>query len=157
MFPIGTAQDKPISYFPFWTATFFRQTLLLDIILSQINNLKPILFCLNYVELFPQNVLKFKYTLKQIFPLKWSLDRSVYSHEMRYFIDELGGEVTSVCNLINACCLTKQSRNLVATIKNIIWNVIVVLFPSIRIRKTRYAVQFWMCFDQDILFMITAC
>jgi hypothetical protein len=47
---------------------------------------------------------------------------------MRCFIDELGDEVLSVGNLINACCLTKQSRNLVGTIKSVIERVIVVLF-----------------------------
>jgi len=68
--------------------------------------------------------------LNKFFPLKWSRDHSVYSHERRYFIDELGDGVMSVYNLINACCLTKQSRNLVGTIKSIIQNVIVVLFCS---------------------------
>lgn len=76
---------------------------------------------------------------------------------MRYFIDELGDEVMSVYNLINVCCLTKQSRNLVGTIKSIIENVIVVLFFVVLLfENNSYAVQFRMCFDEDILFMITA-
>jgi hypothetical protein len=116
------------SYFPFWAATIFRRTLSLDIISSQINDQKPIPFCLSYGESLPSNVLKLKYTLKQNFPLKWSRDRSVYSHEMRYFIDELGDEVMSVYIIINACCLTKQSINLVCTINSITENVNLVLF-----------------------------
>jgi len=77
---------------------------------------------------------------------------------MRYFIDERGDKVMSVYDLINACCLTKQSRNLVGTIKSIIQNVIVVLFfVVVLFENSIYAVQFRMCFDEDILFMITAC
>jgi len=104
----------------------------LDTISSQINDLKPILFCLNYGELLRPNVLKSKNTHLQIFfPFKWSRDPSVYSHEMRYFIDYLGDEVMSVYNLINACCLTKKSRNLAGTIESIIQYVCVCVALSI--------------------------
>jgi hypothetical protein len=129
------------SNFPLWAANIFRRTLSLDIISSQINDLKPIPFCLNYGELLPSNLLKFKYTLKQNFPLKWSRDRSVYSHEMRYFIDELSDEVMSVYNIINACCLTKQSINLVCTINSITENVnLVSFFVVVVVENNSYAV-----------------
>jgi len=56
--------------FSFLSSDYFRRTLSLDIISSQINDLKPIPFCLNYGESLPSNVLKFKCTLKQNFPPK---------------------------------------------------------------------------------------
>jgi len=145
--------------FSFLKSGFLRRTFRLDIISSQINDMKPILFCLNYGELLQPSVLKFKYILLSIFPFKWPCERSVYSHELKYFIDELGDELMSVYNSINACCLTKQSRNLVGPIKSIFENVILVLsfFVASVFANSSYAAQFQTYFDEDIFFVITAC
>jgi hypothetical protein len=71
---------------------------------------------------------------------------------LRYFIDELRDEVMSVYNLINACCLTKQSRNLAGTIKSIIENVIMVpfFFCNISIRKTTVLLSNFECASTKI-------